>query len=88
MKKKESFQIAVIGIACLYPGAKTPLELWENILARKQQFRQMPDVRLPIAEYYDPNPETADKTYQNKAALIENYSFDWISKKIPKQEVW
>ena len=39
--------IAVVGLGCYYPGAKSPLELWENILARRQQFRKMPDVRLP-----------------------------------------
>ncbi|MFM6220180.1 MAG: beta-ketoacyl synthase N-terminal-like domain-containing protein, partial [Dolichospermum sp.] len=45
--------IAVVGMGCCYPGAKTLLELWENILTRRQQFRSNPDVRLPLSEYYD-----------------------------------
>ncbi|MFO7370690.1 MAG: SDR family NAD(P)-dependent oxidoreductase [Bacteroidales bacterium] len=77
--------IAVIGLGCYYPGAKSPLELWENILARRQQFREMPDVRLPNSEYYDPDPSVLNKTYQNKAAVIEGYEFDWMGKRIPKQ---
>jgi enediyne polyketide synthase len=83
-QKKES-RIAVIGMGCIYPGAKTPLQLWENILARRQQFREMPDLRLPNAEYYDPDPSVLDKTYQNKAAVIDGYQFDWLDKRIPKQ---
>ena len=77
--------IAVIGLGCYYPGAKSPLELWENILARRQQFRRMPDVRLPNSEYFDPDPSVLNKTYQNKAAVIEGYEFDWMGKRIPRQ---
>ncbi len=84
-KKNSRNKIAVIGIGCTYPGASTPLQFWENILARRQQFREMPDVRLPNHEYYDSDPNTPDKTYQNRAAVIDNFEFDWIGKKIPKQ---
>jgi enediyne polyketide synthase len=85
MKPKESCQIAVIGIGCRYPGATSPLELWENILSRRQQFRQIPDVRLPLSEYYDPDPSVPDKIYQSKAALIDGYEFNWLEKRIPKK---
>ena len=48
-----SSDIAVIGVACYYPGASNVRELWENILARRVQFRRMLDVRLPLSEYYE-----------------------------------
>jgi enediyne polyketide synthase len=82
---KNDCNIAVIGLGCNYPGAKSPLQLWENILARRQQFRKMPDVRLPSDEYYDPDPSVLNKTYQNKAAVIDGYQFNWLDKRIPKQ---
>ncbi|MDJ0625355.1 MAG: SDR family NAD(P)-dependent oxidoreductase [Candidatus Caenarcaniphilales bacterium] len=85
MNSHKRNQIAVIGIGCMYPGARTPLELWENILTRRRQFREMPDCRLPNNEYYDPDPSTVDKTYQNKAAVLENYSFNWMGRRIPKK---
>ncbi len=78
-------RIAVIGIGCQYPGAHSPLQLWENIMARRRQFREMPDVRLPNSEYYDPDASVPDKTYQNKAAVLDGYQFDWLGKRIPKQ---
>jgi acyl transferase domain-containing protein/NAD(P)-dependent dehydrogenase (short-subunit alcohol dehydrogenase family)/acyl carrier protein/phosphopantetheinyl transferase len=45
----------------------------------------MPDVRLPLSEYYDEDPGTPDKLYQKKASLIDGYSFNWKEKKIPKK---
>jgi len=40
--------IAVIGISCHYLGASEIRQLWENILAKRRQFWQMPDRRLPV----------------------------------------
>ncbi len=76
--------IAVIGMACRYPGAKNLVELWENILAKRQQFRDMPKERLPLSEYHDPDPATPDKTYGRKAAVIDGFDFDPSAYRIPK----
>lgn len=76
--------VAVVGLGCRYPGASSPRQLWENILARRRQFRRMPDERLPLAEYYDPNPTVADKTYGKWAAVLDGYEFDWAARLIPK----
>ncbi len=77
--------IAVIGVACYYPGAANTRELWENILARRVQFRRMIDQRLPLSEYFDEDPKTPEKTYGTKAAFIENFFFDWMKLRIPKK---
>ncbi len=76
--------IAVIGMGCYYPGAKDLSQLWENILARRCQFRRMPDGRLPLSEYYDPDPKVPDKTYVSRVAVIDGFEFDWIGKRINK----
>lgn len=80
--RPSSVPIAVIGISCWYPDAPNPGQLWENILARRRQFRMLPEKRLPISEYYHPDPEMPDKTYTQKAALIDGFDFDWASKRI------
>ncbi len=85
MQQQAGCKIAVVGLGCYYPGANSPLQLWENILARRQQFREMPDVRLPNSEYFDPDPLVPNKTYQNKAAVLDGFRFDWLEKRIPKQ---
>jgi acyl transferase domain-containing protein/NAD(P)-dependent dehydrogenase (short-subunit alcohol dehydrogenase family)/acyl-CoA thioesterase FadM len=71
-------------MACRYPGAANLLELWENILTRRQQFRDMPDVRLPAAEYYDAISGIPDKTYGRRAAVLDGFDFDPRAHKIPK----
>src|SRR3989338_7779045 len=68
---KAASDIAVIGLACYYPGAPNIKELWENILARRIQFRRMLDSRLPLSDYYDSDPKSSEKTYLTKAAQID-----------------
>ena len=76
--------IAIIGMGCQYPGASEIQLLWENILAKRRQFRKFPDCRLPLSEYYDLDSKALDKTYGSRAAVIDGYRFDWVSKRIPK----
>jgi acyl transferase domain-containing protein len=57
----KNIDIAVVGIGCHYPGSRSALELWENIICKKQQFRRMLDKRLPLSEYYDPDKSVEDK---------------------------
>ncbi|MDJ0784636.1 MAG: SDR family NAD(P)-dependent oxidoreductase [Desulfosarcinaceae bacterium] len=75
--------IAIIGIACWYPDAPNPLRLWENVLARRQQFRRLPDQRLPLVDYHDPDPKVSDTTYGQRAAVIDGFEFDWAGRRIP-----
>ncbi|MFK8184466.1 MAG: type I polyketide synthase [Phormidesmis sp.] len=77
-------KIAIIGIGCNYPGANDLKTLWENILSKRQQFRRSLDTRLPIADYYDPDPMATDKTYGDRAAVIDGFEFDWVKRRIPK----
>ncbi|MGD0960312.1 MAG: SDR family NAD(P)-dependent oxidoreductase [Methylomonas sp.] len=84
MKNETAQPIAVIGMACQYPGAANLIELWENILTRRQQFREMPDVRLPPADYYDPDNGVPDKTYGCRAAVLDGFEFDPRRYRIPK----
>ncbi|NNK41229.1 MAG: acyltransferase domain-containing protein, partial [Myxococcales bacterium] len=79
-----SCPIAIIGLGCRYPDARTPRELWENVLTRRQSFRRMPDERLPLSEYGDSDKSAPDKTYLERAAVIDGFEFDWASRRIPK----
>lgn len=70
--------IAVVGMACLYPDARSPLELWENALAQRRAFRRMPSERLRLEDYFSPNQTVPDCTYSTEAAVIEGYEFDRV----------
>src|ERR1041384_4006966 len=75
-------RIALVGMACRYPDATSPRELWENALAGRRAFRRIPDERLPLDDYYDPDPANPDTFYARNAAVIEGYEFDRIAYKV------
>ncbi|HEX6910058.1 MAG TPA: beta-ketoacyl synthase N-terminal-like domain-containing protein, partial [Longimicrobium sp.] len=70
--------IALVGMACRYPGARTPAQLWENVLAGRRAFRRIPDERLRLADYASPSRTAADLTYVTQAALVEDWAFDRV----------
>jgi enediyne polyketide synthase len=65
--------IAIVGMACVYPEARSPAQLWDNVLAQRRAFRRIPAERLPLQDYGGADP---DRTYATHAAVIENPSFD------------
>lgn len=68
--------IAIVGMACRYPDARSPRELWENVLAQRRSFRRMPAQRLRLEDYYSADRGAPDAIYSTEAALIEDYEFD------------
>ena len=72
--------IAIVGIACRYPGAKTPQELWENVLAGRREFRRLPPERLRLDDYLgeEGDPGHPDGIYSQEAALLEGWEFDRV----------
>lgn len=64
-------------MACVFPDAHTPAELWQNVLAGRRSFRRLPDERVPLALYHDPDPAVPDRTYSDQAAFIKDWSFPW-----------
>jgi enediyne polyketide synthase len=74
--------IAIVGMACRYPDATSPRELWENALSGRRAFRRLPDVRMRLEDYWAEDPETPDRFYARNAAVIEGYEFDRIAYKV------
>lgn len=77
-----SAPIAIVGIACRYPDASSPAELWENVLAGRRAFRRIPDERLRLEDYWAADRAAPDKFYSDKAAVIEGFEFDRVKYKI------
>jgi enediyne polyketide synthase len=77
-----STPIAIVGIACRYPDAASPAELWENVLAGRRAFREIPAERLRLEDYWSADPAAPDRFYSRKAAVIEGFEFDRVRYKI------
>ncbi|SNR28554.1 enediyne polyketide synthase [Haloechinothrix alba] len=67
-------RIAIVGMACRYPDATTPEELWQTVLGKRRAFRRIPERRLPAA--YRAEPGEPDHTYASHAAVLRDWTFD------------
>lgn len=70
--------VAIVGMACQYPDAGAPAELWSNALAGRRAFRRMPSVRMNRDDYFSKDRAMPDSTYVLEAAVIEDYEFDRV----------
>lgn len=68
--------VAIVGMACRYPDACSPVELWENALAQRRAFRRIPSERLRLEDYLSSDKSKPDHIYSSEAAVIEGYEFD------------
>ena len=70
--------IALVGLACRFPEADSPVELWENVLSQRRSFRQLPPSRLRAEDYLSEDRSVPDATYTLCAGLLEGYEFDRV----------
>ncbi|MEV0774237.1 type I polyketide synthase [Streptomyces sp. NPDC050428] len=75
-------RVAIVGMACRFPDAATVRELWENAVAGRRAFRRIPDVRMRLDDYWDPDPAAPDRFYTRTAAVLEGFEFDRIAFKV------
>ena len=69
--------IAIVGMACLFPGAPDLIKFWQNIINKVDATCEVPGGRWivePDSMYHsDPWP---DKTFSKRACLINDFEFD------------
>lgn len=68
--------IAVVGMACVYPDANSPAEMWCNVLAQRRAFRRIPPGRLRVENFFSEDRHAEDSIYATQAAVIANYEFN------------
>ena len=54
--------IAVVGMACNFPGAPSLNDYWGLIKAGRNETRVVPDDRWSVDALYDPNPDQPGRT--------------------------
>ncbi|MBT6435670.1 MAG: aminotransferase class I/II-fold pyridoxal phosphate-dependent enzyme [Deltaproteobacteria bacterium] len=64
--------IAIVGMACRFAQAPNVDAFWQNIVAGKECFSEIPKDRWDNDAFYSPVPRNLDKTYVQKGAFIEN----------------
>src|SRR5258708_31606239 len=62
-------------MACRYAQARSPRELWENVLAQRQACRPIPPGRLRLEDYAG-GAQSEDPISAVMAAVLEDWEFD------------
>lgn len=68
--------IAIVGMACLMPGASDMRQYWQNILRRVDAIREVSDDRWRPADFFDPKRGTPDKVYSKWGGFLDDIQFD------------
>ncbi|OSC24982.1 polyketide synthase [Mycobacterium vulneris] len=82
--------IAIVAVACRFPGAPDPEAFWEVLSGGVDAIREVPDDRYDIDEFYDPDPDTPGKIYSRFGGFLDGIDgfdpeFFGIS---PREAVW
>ena len=88
-RQEQNEPIAVIGLACRFPGqASTPDAYWRLLKAGDNAIRQIPADRWEVETLYDPNPEAAGKMVTKMGGFLDNVDgFDPVFFGIAPREV-
>ncbi|MCW7539468.1 beta-ketoacyl synthase N-terminal-like domain-containing protein [Aquabacterium sp. A7-Y] len=81
--------IAIVGLGCLFPGAETPAQYWQNLLDQRDCTSPLSREELGVdpALYYHPTPGTADKINYHKNGHVRGFRFDPGGYRLPAEEL-
>ncbi|MGA9492826.1 MAG: SDR family NAD(P)-dependent oxidoreductase [Mycobacterium sp.] len=82
--------IAIVSVACRFPGAPDPEAFWELLSGGLNAIREIPEDRFDVDEFYDPDPDAPGKMYTRFGGFLDaidgfDPEFFGIS---PREAVW
>ncbi|HIA00883.1 MAG TPA: SDR family NAD(P)-dependent oxidoreductase, partial [Myxococcales bacterium] len=79
--------VAVVGMACIFPGAEDCHEFWANIVQGENAVQEVPAERWSIETYYDPDSQNGEKTPSKWGAFLDAVAFDPLQYGIPPRSL-
>ncbi|WP_443945528.1 SDR family NAD(P)-dependent oxidoreductase [Pedobacter sp. AW1-32] len=86
-KTDKSLDIAIVGMACIFPGARNLEEYWMNIISGKDAVTEVPDERWNKDLYYNPESTAGDMSHSKWGGFIPRIDFDPLEFGIPPQSL-
>ncbi|MDJ0762232.1 MAG: beta-ketoacyl synthase N-terminal-like domain-containing protein [Myxococcota bacterium] len=77
------YDIAVIGMGCIFPGANNVDQYWKNIASGDTFFKKMPTHLWHLDNFYSPSRTVPEKTYTTTGAFIEGFEFPFLEYRLP-----
>jgi acyl transferase domain-containing protein/phosphopantetheinyl transferase/acyl carrier protein len=71
MIKATPLDIAVVGMACRFPGAGDVVAFWDQILAARDATSDVPPDRWDPAVFFDPTATANDRVYCQRGGYLE-----------------
>ena len=63
--------IAIVGMACRFPGADSPAALWKLLQDGRDAITEVPADRWNVDDYYDPVPATPGKMHTRWGGFLD-----------------
>ena len=71
MTRTPGRDIAIVGMACRFPGGvTTPRQFWQMLLDGVDAIGDLPPERIDLERYYSPQPKTAGKTIARRGGFL------------------
>jgi acyl transferase domain-containing protein/NAD(P)H-dependent flavin oxidoreductase YrpB (nitropropane dioxygenase family)/NAD(P)-dependent dehydrogenase (short-subunit alcohol dehydrogenase family)/acyl carrier protein len=77
------FDIAIVGLGCLLPGAQDPEEFWQNVIEGRDSVTEIPPDRFDYSRWFDPDPKAKDRIYSKWGGFLSDVSFDPLEFGVP-----
>lgn len=84
---EKPLDVAIIGMECIFPGAKNLEEYWRNIILGKDNVTEVPDERWNKDLYYHPDSDGPDVSHSKWGGFIPKIDFDPLAFGIPPQSL-
>ncbi len=82
-RPEKSVDIAIIGMACIFPKAGDLRTYWENILDKVNVITEVPSNRWDWRLYFDNDIKARDKIYSRWGGFLDDIPFDPLKYGIP-----
>lgn len=75
--------IAIVGVGAILPDASNASTFWDNIKAGRYSISEVTPDRWDPKLYYDPDPNSPDRTYSKIGGWVRDYSWDPLKWHLP-----
>ncbi|MDW8319635.1 MAG: beta-ketoacyl synthase N-terminal-like domain-containing protein, partial [Anaerolineae bacterium] len=72
LRSDRSEPIAIVGMACRFPGAEGPEEFWQLLRRGADAVTEVPPSRFDVDAVYDPRPDAPGKLYTRWGGFLRN----------------
>ena len=68
--------IAIIGMGCMFPGARNLTEYWRVLRRGEDGITDLPPTHWSAADYVNADPKAPDRTYCGRGGFLSPVAFD------------